>query len=244
MKIAAIARCSLVDYPGKTAAVVFTQGCNLDCFYCHNRTLLTFHSPTRAIPLEDVLKWLRKRQGLLDAVVISGGEPTLQPGLTDFIRRVRAMGYAAKLDTNGTHPRILATLIEEDLLNYVAIDIKAPSEKYETICGVPMNHGTIDQSIDLLMNGCIDYEFRTTVVPQLTEADILAIGRHIRGARSYVLQQYRRPEPVPGFTDPRLGDPSHSMGWTQDILAELSGLVMHRGARGFDIKQLLGAPPS
>ena len=143
MRIAGLERCSLIDYPGKMAAVVFTPGCNLDCFYCHNRTLLAPSATFNAIPFPDVLDWLRKRQGLLDAVVISGGEPTLQADLDDFVREVRAMDYAVKLDTNGTRPAVLAFLIDEGLLDYIAMDIKAPPDKYESICGVPVDHNAI-----------------------------------------------------------------------------------------------------
>jgi len=234
MRIAGLERCSLIDYPGKIAAVVFTPGCNLDCFYCHNRTLLTPSTTFGAIPLVNVLDWLRKRQGLLDAVVISGGEPTLQLGLADFIREVRAMDYAIKLDTNGTQPAILALLMDEGLLDYVAMDIKAPPEKYESICGVSMDHDAIDACLNMLLYGHVDYEFRTTSIPQLTKTDILTIGQHIRGARRYVLQQYRRPKPHLGFSDPRLNEAPHPANWVLDILTELESLAPHSTTRGFD----------
>ncbi len=170
MKIAAIQRTSFVDYPGKIAAVVFTPGCNLDCFYCHNRMLLgNDGNYAGTTPVSQVLEYLRERQGLLDAVVLSGGEPTLQPGLADFIHEIRELGYRVKLDTNGTHPTVLALLLDAGLVDYVAMDVKAPPEKYDSICGVSVDHDSIDKSIGLVLSGPVTYEFRTTVVPQLTE---------------------------------------------------------------------------
>ena len=235
MKVAAIQRTSFVDYPGKIAAVVFTPGCNLDCFYCHNRMLLGWdgNDPGTTPPFH-VLEYLSKRQGLLDAVVLSGGEPTIQPGLAGFIAEIRALEYLVKLDTNGTRPTVLASLIDAGLLDYVAMDIKAPSVKYEMLCGVPVNPDTIDASIDLLLSGRIDYEFRTTVVPQLTEADILTIGRRIRGARLYILQRYRRPESLALLPDPRLDEAPRPASWMLDVQEKLKDTVRHCGVRGFD----------
>ena len=232
MMIAAVVKTSFVDYPGKIAAVVFTPGCNLNCFYCHNRGLLATDSRSDGVAPEEVFRWLGERQGLLDAVVITGGEPTLQPGLAGFIAELRAMGYLVKLDTNGTRPTVLASLIDAGLLDYAAMDIKAPSVKYEMLCGVPVDPDTIDASIDLLLSGRIDYEFRTTVVPQLTKADILAIGQRICDARSYVLQQYRRPELVARPCDPRLHETPHPLSWLRGVLRALEGLVQDCRTRG------------
>ncbi len=232
MKIVALHRSSFVDYPGRVAAVIFTLGCNLNCFYCHNRALVEGSADLVTIPPSKVLGYLRKRRGLLDAVVITGGEPTLQSGLADFIREVRCMDYRVKLDTSGTHPAVLTSLMSAGLLDYVAMDIKAPPEKYDSICGVAVDLNAIDQSIDLLMGGSIDYEFRTTVVPQLTKADILAIGRRIRGARLYILQQYRRPECFAQPYDPRLNEAPRLLSWLSGVLRGLEGVVKRREVRG------------
>lgn len=190
MQIAAVVKCSLIDYPGKIAAVVFTPGCNLNCFYCHNRALIDADSVTCGTTQKEVLAWLEPRVGLLDAVVISGGEPTIQTDIEAFIAEVRALDYLVKLDTNGTLPNVLASLINAGLLDYVAMDLKAPPEKYDAICGASVDQGAIGESIALLMDGRVEYEFRTTIIPQLTREDILAIGNRIRGARAYVLQRY------------------------------------------------------
>ena len=240
MKIAAIQRTSFVDYPGKIAAVVFTQGCNLNCSYCHNRALIDGDSITCDTPQEEALAWLETRHELLDAVVFSGGEPMLQLDLTTFIEQLRRLDYFVKLDTNGTSPAMLNSLIRAGLLDYVAMDIKAPPEKYESICGVPLETSAVEQSIDILLEGTIDYEFRTTVVPQLTHADILAIAQRILGARLYVLQQYRRPVSGRPLLDRPLKGIPHSHAWVQEVMVDIKSLVRNCGARGFDIT---GLPP-
>jgi pyruvate formate lyase activating enzyme len=232
MKIAALHKSSFVDYPGKIAAVAFTPGCNLNCFYCHNRALVEGGDDLMTIPPSKVLGFLRKRQGLLDAVVITGGEPTIQSGLADFIQEIRCLGYLIKLDTNGTHPEVLESLINAGLLDYVAMDAKAPPEKYNSICGAAVDLNAVNASIDLLLAGRIDYEFRTTIVPQLTNADILDIGWRIRGARAYVLQRYRRPEPVaPGL---RFNKPPGPASCMPGILEKLKVIVQRCAVRGFD----------
>jgi len=242
--IAALVKTSFVDYPGKITAVVFTPGCNLNCFYCHNRGLLATDSRSDGVAAEEVLRWLRERQGLLDAVVITGGEPTLQPGLAEFIAEIRVLGYLVKLDTNGTCPTVLASLIDAGLLDYVAMDIKAPPQKYDSICGVHVDYESINASIDQLLHDRIGYEFRTTVIPQLTKTDILAIGQRIRGARSYVLQQYRRPESVARPPDMRLAEPPHPSTWVREVIKGLNGLVRSCDTRGFDINRPLAESSS
>lgn len=236
MRIAGIERNSFVDYPGRLAAVFFTPGCNWRCFYCHNRSLLGPQSGRTWLDAEVALAWLEERRGWLDAVVITGGEPTLQPDLAEFIRTVRAKGFLVKLDTNGTRPDVLRALLDEGLLDYVAMDVKAPIEKYEAFCGVPVDHRAVNDSIDLLMASEIQYEFRTTVAPQLTSDDLRAIAARIRGARCYVLQQFRRPEGVEG--DPRLDVPSHEAAWAWPLLPELETIVERCETRGFDASAL------
>ncbi|NIA12694.1 MAG: anaerobic ribonucleoside-triphosphate reductase activating protein [Nitrospiraceae bacterium] len=240
MKIAAIENQSLADYPGRMAAVIFTPGCNWNCFYCHNRSLAKDGPIQSWLDENSILDWLEQRRGWLDAVVITGGEPTLQPGLADFIRAVRAKGFLVKLDTNGTRPEVLRLLLRQRLLNYVAMDVKAPMDKYEAICGVRIDHALVNESIDLLLSSGLEYEFRTTVVPQLSYDDVLAIARRIRGARRYVLQQYRRPDT--DLSDVRLGTPPHTPSWPHEFMGELSTIVARCETRGFQLPAEADAP--
>jgi pyruvate formate lyase activating enzyme len=193
MRIAGLEKNSVVDYPGKLAAVLFTPGCNMDCFYCHNRQLLSPGEDDPAYDPQKVLRFLHARIGFLEGVVISGGEPTLQKDLEPFLAEIRAMGYAVKLDTNGARPWVVESLIDKGLVNFVAMDIKAPPSRYEEIAGRPVDLGAVERSVLLLRQGRVDYEFRTTFAPPLSLVDIVAIATWIHGARRYVLQQYRPP---------------------------------------------------
>jgi pyruvate formate lyase activating enzyme len=190
MKIAGLQKNSMVDYPGKISAVVFTQGCNMNCGYCHNRCLIGDQSE-RLLGEEDIIAFLEKRIGFLDAVVISGGEPTLQRDLVGFADRVKSMGFLVKLDTNGTNPSLLRTLIDRRAVDYVAMDVKAPICKYRQVCCSPVNTANVEKSIAILNEGLVDYEFRTTFTPELDQNDIMDIAAEISGAGRYVLQQYR-----------------------------------------------------
>jgi len=193
MIVAGLEKSSVVDFPGTVAAVVFVQGCNFDCWYCHNRSLLGKHPPQTACSSESVLRFLQQRRGLLGGVVISGGEPTLQNDLPAFIEKVRALDYRVKLDTNGSRPDVLSDLIQAGVVDYIAMDVKAPLEKYpETAC-VRVVTGSIMKSIELLRNSQAAHEFRTTFVPTLSAGDIHSIARLIEGAPLFALQQYRRP---------------------------------------------------
>lgn len=230
MKIAGLQKCSFVDYPGQLAAVFFTQGCNWHCYHCHNRQLLGGAAPT-LLPVTDALDWLDTRKGLLGAVVVSGGEPTLQAGLPAFVREVRARGFRVKLDTNGSQPAVLRHLLDEGLLDYVAMDIKAPMDKYEYVVGVPVDQQRLNESIDLIMASGLDYEFRATIMPQLTHEDVLAMARRVRGAKRFVLQQYRRPAGSP--EDGRLEAVPHAANWPSPILGQLREIVDTCDLRGF-----------
>lgn len=223
---------SLVDFPDRLAAVFFTPGCNLDCFYCHNRSLLA-EEPPALISVETALGWLEGRKGLLDGVVVSGGEPTLHAALPQFLRDVRAMGFQTKLDTNGLRPQHLRPIIEEGLLDYIAMDVKAPFHRYTEITGVPLDILDLHTSIDLLLYSGIDHEFRTTVVPQLARKDIIEIGQWIRGAQRYVLQQYRKPETHGTISDLRLSAKPHPKTWPFELLDELKRYVQQCLTRGF-----------
>jgi pyruvate formate lyase activating enzyme len=198
MKFAGLVKQSFVDYPGKISAALFTQGCNMNCVFCHNRCLVCQKEENSLIDEAEVFSFLEKRKKFLDGVVISGGEPTLHSDLIDFIRKAKNIGYLVKLDTNGTKPDVLKELIDEDLLDYIAMDIKAPMKRYRDICRSNINEETLLECISIIKNSDIEYEFRTTCCPQLNELDIYEITAMIRGAKKYVLQQYRETDPLEG----------------------------------------------
>jgi len=186
-------RSSLIDYPEHIAAVLFTGGCNFRCPMCHNRDLVLNPGALPDLAGEEILGFLGNRVGLLDGVVVSGGEPMLQPDLAAFIRRIRELGFQVKLDTNGYSPEKLAILLNEGLVDYVAMDIKASPGKYALLAGLPdLDVDLINRSIELLLNGRCQYEFRTTVVPDLLDiGDIQEIAQWVTGGQRYVLQQFR-----------------------------------------------------
>lgn len=192
MHIHGLQKLSMVDFPNKIAATVFTGGCNLRCPFCHNALLVTRLAESPRIDTEEVLRFLRSRRGLLDGVVLTGGEPLLQKGAADFLAQVKDMGFAVKLDTNGCFPEVLAEILDRKLVDYVAMDIKNSKEKYAATVGIPgFDLAPVEKSIALLMSGNTDYEFRTTVVKELHNAeDIEAIGQWIRGAKRYYLQNF------------------------------------------------------
>ncbi len=201
MKIGDIQRFSLIDYPGRICATVFTQGCNFRCPYCHNPELVEPSLFRRTTADDEVFAFLKKRRGKLDAVNITGGEPTLQPDLIEFIKLIGSMGYMVKIDTNGSFPEVLRKLIDGKLLDYIAMDVKAPLEKYGEVTGSSITPENIAESIKLIMNSGIDYEFRTTIVKSLlTETDIEKIGILTGGARCHVLQKFVPSKTLdPGF---------------------------------------------
>jgi len=188
MRIGGLIKNSFVDYPGKIAAVVFGVGCNFDCWYCHNRELL---SKEETLDVGEVLDFLYKRREQLDAVVFSGGEACLQYGLEDFIAEVKSMGYLIKLDTNGGYPAVILELLQKELLDYIAMDVKAPLDKYKIAVCVDADINAIRESIKTIMESAPDYEFRTTCIPQLTVKDIEEISKTVKGAKQYALQQYK-----------------------------------------------------
>lgn len=191
LNIGGLHKVSLIDYPGKISAIVFLQGCNFRCPYCHNPELVSEKLYGPGIEEEAVLTFLGKRIGKLEAVTITGGEPTLQEGLPEFIRKVRELGFLIKLDTNGSHSAMLRLLIEGNLLDYIAMDIKGPLHRYDKVCRVNVDKEEISNSIRTIMDASVDYEFRTTLVQNLlTEEDILAMGDLVRGARLFVLQNF------------------------------------------------------
>jgi len=183
---------TLLDYPGKVACTLFTAGCNFRCPFCHNAALVTHHFSSPAYSEEDILSFLAKRKGILDGVCITGGEPLLHTDLPAFLGAVKNLGYAVKLDTNGSFPKRLISLVEEGLVDTVAMDIKNSPERYAETCGLAsVDIESISQSIRFLLSDPIAYEFRTTVVRELhTMEDIENIGKWIRGARQYYLQHF------------------------------------------------------
>lgn len=202
MKFGGWQRCSLIDFPGKVSAVLFTQGCPFRCPFCHNPGLVipSQFSPS-TLSEEEVLSFLEKRRGKLDGVVISGGEPTIHQELPAFIRTVRSMGFEIKLDSNGSRPEVLEQLIHEHLVDYFALDRKASLAHYSVITGVPTNTQHIEQSSHLVMNSSIPYEFRTTVIKEFhPPEEVERIAQELSGAKRLILQQFR-----PAVTlDPKL----------------------------------------
>lgn len=187
MQIAGLVKNSFVDYPGYIASTVFVPGCNMDCVYCHNKHI--WHTVER-IPEKEIFDFLESHIGFLDGVVITGGEPTLQRDLAQFIKRIRLMGYKVKLDTNGLLPHVIERLFKD--IDYIAMDVKAPLGEYNRIQSMKINECNIEKSIELIMNSGIDYEFRTTFAPQLSVDDIELIAQQLQGAKKYAIQQYRR----------------------------------------------------
>lgn len=183
---------TLLDYPGHVACTLFTAGCNFRCPFCHNALLVTEIGQTETYTEETVLSYLAKRKGILDGVCVTGGEPLLQPELPDFLRRVKALGLAVKLDTNGSFPDRLRAIVEEGLVDYVAMDIKNAKEKYPLTVGIPdFDLSPIEESVSFLLFGKVPFEFRTTVVREFhTVEDIAAVSRWIRGADRYFLQNF------------------------------------------------------
>ena len=194
MLIGGFQKTSLLDYPEKISAIVFTQGCNFRCPYCHNPNLITAVSSSSLLDETAILDFLYQRKGKLDAVVVSGGEPTLQKDLNGFFRRLKELGYLTKLDTNGTNPDVLEYLTEKNLVDYVAMDIKAPLNKYEMVTGVTRTLVNEQKSIEFLLTSKVDYEFRTTYSPDLNLQDIEEICKMIEGAKRYSIQKYRTVE--------------------------------------------------
>ncbi len=191
MDFAGMQSLTLLDFPGKVACVLFVRGCNLRCPFCHNASLVRSGGES-LYPEADVLAFLKKRQGLLDGVVISGGEPLLYPALLPFLQKVRQLGYAIKVDTNGTNPDLLQRLLSEGLADYIAMDIKNAPALYGVTTGTAPDMAAISASRELLMRGCVDYEFRTTAVKGLhTEESIKALSLWIAGAERYFLQAFK-----------------------------------------------------
>lgn len=198
MQIHGLNKTTLLDYPGHVAATVFTGGCNFRCPFCHNAGLVLAPEKQPVLAETEVMDFLRKRRGILSGVCITGGEPTLQPDLKKFLSKVKELGYLIKLDTNGYRPGVLQELLKEELVDYVAMDIKTSLSHYEKLTGIKgIDSGVIKESIQLLLQGKTDYEFRTTVVRELhTERDFEEMADFLAGSKIHYLQAYRENENV------------------------------------------------
>ena len=192
MNISGIQKLTLLDFPGKLACTVFTSGCNFRCPFCHNASLV-LPGMSDHIDEQEVFSFLKKREGILEGVCITGGEPCLQPDLEAFIRKVRDIGFAVKLDTNGSFPEKLSSLLEKGLLDYAAMDIKTSMERYPEVCGVQNERlfENVQKSVEILKSSSVPHEFRTTTARELqTKEDFEKIGRWLSGEKRYFIQQY------------------------------------------------------
>ena len=197
MKIGGLQKISLIDYPGKISCVIFLSGCNFDCPYCHNPELAKGMSLSTGYLSEDLIfdffERRNGRKGLLDGVVISGGEPTIQKGLISFCEKIRLMGYSVKLDTNGSRPEVIKNLIDEDLVNYIAMDIKTDTSQYTQLIKDNSSIDDISLSVNIIKESNIDYEFRTTCIKPLINEKILDNMSHwLKGSKLYALQQFSK----------------------------------------------------
>lgn len=204
MIITGLQKLTLLDFPEKMACTVFTSGCNFRCPFCHNASLVTDISNDGVVAEEEFFKFLKTRQGILDGVCITGGEPTLQHGLDEFLRKIKELGFSVKLDTNGYRPAVLKNLVSNNLVDYVAMDIKNSKEKYGITAGLEnIDIDAIDESVEFLIGANVDFEFRTTVVKELhTPQDIENICKWIKGAKKYFLQGFKDSGDLicPGFS--------------------------------------------
>ena len=229
MRICGLNKTTLLDYPGKVAATVFLGGCNFRCPFCQNGTLVLAPEKEPAIAEEEVLSFLKKRRGILDGVCVTGGEPTLAKELPDFLKKIKELGYSVKLDTNGSRPEVMKALAAEGLVDKFAMDIKSSKESYGKVCGLErFDPAPVVESAEFLMNGNVEYEFRTTVVRELhDEEDFRRIGEWLSGAKAYYLQAYRDSEAVikPGFSPYT----EEEMKGFQEILKRTISLVELRG---------------
>lgn len=231
MRICGLNKTTLLDFPGKVAATIFVGGCNFRCPFCHNGSLVLRAAEQPEISQEEILKFLKKRQGILDGVCVTGGEPTLYPELENLLAEIRSLGYAIKLDTNGSRPQILKALVSKGLIDKIAMDIKTCPERYSVLTGLRYpDLNAIKESVDFLLSETLDYEFRTTVVKELhSEEDFIQIGQWIKGAKAYYLQAYKDSAEVlqPGFSSYTFEELDHF----RSILQKTIPVV---GIRGID----------
>ena len=231
MHIKAVLPASVIEYPEHIADVLYVGVCNFRCPYCYNVDLVVRPEKLPDLEPAEVLRSLEARRGFVDGVVVSGGEPTIQPDVVSFLSEISALGLAVKLDTNGYRPDVLATCLERRVVDYVAMDIKSSMDKYEVAAGVPVDIRRLRQSILVLLSSQIDYEFRTTVVPSLVEAsDVQAILNLIPGARRYYLQSFRPDRTVGWGREAPMGAPAPEL--LHELAAMAKDCVRYVGVRG------------
>ena len=229
MTISGLQKLTLLDYPGHIACTVFLGGCNFSCPYCYNSSLICYKG-NPIISQEEFFAFLEKRKGKLDGVAITGGEPLLNNDIKDFIKRIKGMGFLVKIDTNGSYPEVLQSLIDENLVDYVAMDIKNSLHKYNLTTNSNVDISKIKKSVDILLAGKIDYEFRTTIVKEYHDIeDFRLIGEMIKGAKNYFLQSFQNKDSV-------LSKELHSMSKTelQECLNEVQQFVINASLRGIE----------
>jgi len=192
VKIAGMIKSSLIDYPGLISCVLFVPGCNYNCFYCHNRSLID--GSYVIVDPRMVDSFLEKRVGLIDGVVITGGEPTLQAELLPYLKKIKNLGYKIKLDTNGSSPLVVEQALNEKLCDYYAVDYKAPASRYKEICGNNASANEVLKTINLLLNANAQLEVRTTVIPQLKKDDLMTMANELPILPKFVLKKYKKPE--------------------------------------------------
>ncbi|MFA6194670.1 MAG: anaerobic ribonucleoside-triphosphate reductase activating protein [Patescibacteria group bacterium] len=241
MIIGGLEKLTLLDYPDHLAAIIFTQGCNFRCHFCYNPLLVLpleggdeknkKEKGFSAISHEDLFLFLTERFGRLEGVVITGGEPTLHPDLPDFIRKIKEIGYLVKLDTNGTNPDMLAGLIKAKLIDYIAMDLKAPLARYSEVVGVSLDCKNIEKSVKMIIESGLPYEFRTTVVPGLlSQDDFEAMGKSIQGAKKWYLQNFKSDT---GLVD---NDFKEKPGYSSKEMAEFAAI----GRKHVDLCEVRG----
>lgn len=208
MNISGIVKSSLIDYPGLVSCVLFVPGCNYNCFYCHNRSLID-GSHILLTP-QSVTGFLQKRTGLLDGVVISGGEPTLQGDLLSFMAAVKCLGYRIKLDTNGSRPDVIEEILRLKLCDYFAVDYKAPAAVYQKICGRSADADQVISTVRLLIAHGASFEVRTTVIPQLTGDELQLMAKELPAVPRYVLNRYKVPDKYLSADEDRILEKPHS----------------------------------
>ncbi len=229
MKIGGFQKTSLLDYPDKISSIVWTIGCNLNCPFCYNTELV--HETAQSIDVKQIITHLKKRKGIIEALVISGGEPFLQKDLDLFCKKIKKINILIKVDTNGTFPDKLNELIENKLVDYIAVDIKAPKNKYAKLTGGKIDIKDIQKTIDILQKSQIDYEFKTTIVPKfLTKKDILEIGKWLKGSKKYYLQQFKNEMPV--LSEELNYVKPYDKKYIFEIIEEIKPLFEYCNARG------------
>jgi len=229
MKIGGFQKTSLLDYPDRISAIVWTSGCNFRCPFCYNRKLAL--GTAELFLEEEILSFLSKRRGLIEGVVVTGGEPLMQEDLPLFLKKIKSLGFLVKVDTNGSFPEKLKALLENQLVDYIAMDIKAPKEKYRELAGTNVEMEKIDASIELIKTKAPAYEFRTTVVPTLLKKeDIIDIAKWLAGAKRYYLQQFK---PLSPLLSTKLEQVlPHPKEYLVEILAEITRYFKQCSIRG------------